>query len=137
MDRPSYAGRRRESGTAGGGGLWLAHYDPTDGITDEQVPYDDAFGSCDEDDFLVWEGQVGIVVDPASDPAGDVRVFLTSRDADCGVVEVVFDGADPTDASSTTWTALDTSTRRPTSTWKPRVAPRWTSSSRRWWHIRM
>lgn len=99
------------SAAAGGEGLWMASYTGS-AISYAEVPYPTAgvtFGaaSCSETEFFAWSSQVQLVFDETSDAAGTTRAWLTSLYADCGVVEVEFDGADPTDSTTTTWTAMD------------------------------
>lgn len=93
--------------TAGGEGLWLARHDAWAGVSYTEIPWptgDLTFGetTCTAADFYSWTHQVTVVVDPTSDPLGEIHAVLTSRF--CGLAEVRFDGNDPTTAS---WTAVD------------------------------
>lgn len=96
---------------AAGEGLWQAGYSSTTGIAYNEVPYPSAgvdFGAssdCTEAEFFAWASQVQVVFDPTSDGAGSARAFLSSRHADCGVVQVDWDATDPTDGGTTSWTA--------------------------------
>ncbi len=98
--------------TAGGEGLWLASFSATTGISYTEVPFSaNAFGVgvCTESEFFAWESQVTLAFDPSSDASGTARGYLSSIHSDCGVVEVEFDAADPTDSTTTTWTEVDLS----------------------------
>lgn len=103
-----------EGTAAAGDGLWQAQYSATTGIAYYQIPFPAAgvtFGSatCTEEEFFAWNSQVHLEFDPSSDGAGvtgDARAFLSSKHADCGVMQVDWDATVPTDSGSVSWTAV-------------------------------
>ena len=98
-------------GAAEGEGLWLAIYAAGDGISYTHLPWpsgDLTYGvsTGTENDYFLYESQVALVVSPRRGDDGRVHAFLTSKDPNCGVAEVRFDDADPTDTGTTEWNAI-------------------------------
>ena len=99
-------------GDPSGEGLWIAEYTPSTGIAYTQVAFDEdalgaGSGACTQAEFFAATTQVSLTLDPASDPIGIIRGWVTSREADCdGVAEFNFDIADP---ATVTWSNIDIS----------------------------
>ena len=94
--------------TTVGEGLWIIRYTGVTGLSYQHIAFPSAGlhggSTCTEDDFFEWTSQVKVVFHSVNFSTGYIRVFLSSRNADCGVAEVVLD---PTGAAAPVWTAVN------------------------------